>query len=122
MTKVINKAENLADAILESEEYEAMVKAEEKVDSDDNASELVGKVEVLQKKIDNNKNSEKLKKEMASLQQKMWENEKIKSFMQKQQAFSKLMSSVDKKISQAISPDHAEHEHEHNHDHNHSHN
>ena len=65
MTKVINKAENLADAILESEEYEAMVKAEEKVDSDDNASELVGKVEVLQKKIDNNKNSEKLKKEMV---------------------------------------------------------
>lgn len=104
MTKVINKAENLADAILESEEYEAMVKAEEKVDSDDNASELVGKVEVLQKKIDNNKNSEKLKKEMASLQQKMWENEKIKSFMQKQQKFNKLMSKVHKRINQKLSP------------------
>ena len=122
MSKVISKAEKLADAILDSEEYNAMAKAEKKMDSDEKASELVEKVEVLQKKIDNNKESEKLKKEMASLQKKMWQNEIIKTFMQKQQAFSKLMSSVDKKISEGISPEQAAHEHKHNHDHNHSHN
>ncbi len=111
MSKVISKAEKLANAILDSKEYEAMIKAEQEMDADKKASELVGKVENLQKKIDKNKNSEELKKKMASLQKKMWEIEEIKSFMQKQQAFSKLMSKVDKKISESISPGHSDHAH-----------
>jgi cell fate (sporulation/competence/biofilm development) regulator YlbF (YheA/YmcA/DUF963 family) len=113
MSKVIRKAEKLADAILESEEYEGMAKAEKVMDSDKRAAELVEKVEALQKKIDQNKQDEKFKKEMSSLQKTMWENEKIKSFMQKQQSFSKLMSKVNKKISQAINPQDSHHDHEH---------
>ena len=103
MSKVIRKAEKLADAIAESEEFIAMTKAEKKIDSDKDASELVGKIEALQKKIDKNKESKELKEEMASMQRDMWDNNKIKSFMQKQQKFNKLMSKVHKKINQGLS-------------------
>src|SRR6056297_1072745 len=104
MSKVMNKAEKLADAIVESDEFVAMVNAEEKIDSDQDASELVEEIEALQKKIDKSKDDEKLKKKMASLQKTMWQNEKIKSFMQKQQKFNKLMSKVHKRVNQKLSP------------------
>jgi len=104
MTKVMTKAEKLADAIVESDEFVAMVKAEEKIDSDQDASELVEKIEDLQKKIDKNSENEKLKKKMSSMQRDMWDNNKIKSFMQKQQKFNKLMSKVHKRINQKLSP------------------
>jgi len=34
----------------------------------------------------------------------MWDNNKIKSFMQKQQKFNKLMSKVHKRINSGLSP------------------
>lgn len=105
MSKVIKKAENLADAIVELEEFVDMVKAEKKIDSDKDASELVGKIETLQKKIDKNKSSKELKEKMSALQKRMWENNKIKSFMQKQQEFNKLMSKIHKRINQGLSPE-----------------
>lgn len=109
MSKVIRKAENLADAIVESEEFVGMVKAEKKIDADKDASKLVEKIENLQNKIDKNKSSKELKEKMSSLQKKMWDNNKIKSFMQRQQKFNKLMSKVDKKISEGLSSKDAKH-------------
>lgn len=102
MSEIIKKTEKLANAIVKSDDFLAMKKAEKKVDSDKKASELVGKVEKLQNEIDQNKENEELKKKMASLQQKMWQNNKIKTFMQKQQNFSKMMSQVDKQINQVF--------------------
>lgn len=105
MSKIMKKAEKLAAAIVETEEYSDMLRAEKKIDSDNDASKLVEKIEDLQMQIDKNKESEELKEKMGHLQQEMWGNPKIKSFMQKQQKFNKLMTEVNKKIKQGLFPE-----------------
>jgi len=105
MSEIIKKAEKLADAIVNSDEFIEMRKSEIKVDKDEKASEMVEKVEKLQKKIDLDKKNEKLKKQMAELQRKTWQNRKIKNFFQEQQKFSKLMKRVNTTISKALKPE-----------------
>jgi len=108
MSEVMKKAEKLAEAIVESDEFLAMKESELKVDADEEASQLVEKVENLQKKIDRDKKNEELKKRMAELQRKTWQNRKIKTFLQKQQQFSKLMKRVNTKITDALNPESSE--------------
>lgn len=102
MSKIMEKAEKLATAIVETEEYSNMLKAEREIDSDNDAAKLVKKIEDLQMQIDKNKENDELKEKMGHLQQKMWGNPKIKSFMQKQQKFNKLMTEVNKKLKQGL--------------------
>ncbi len=108
MSEVINKAEKLAEAIVESDEFSEMKESELKVDKDEEAAKLVAKVENLQKKIDRDKKNEELKKKMSELQRKTWQNRKIKTFLQKQQQFSKLMKRVNTKITDALNPESSE--------------
>jgi cell fate (sporulation/competence/biofilm development) regulator YlbF (YheA/YmcA/DUF963 family) len=102
MSKIKNKAEKLAEAIAKSDEFLEMKAAEEKIDNDKEAAELVEKVENLQKKIDLDRTNEKLKKKMASLQRKVWNNQNLKNFFQKQHEYSKLMKKVNDTISDAL--------------------
>ncbi len=102
MSKIKKKAEKLAEAISNSDEFIDMKEAEKKIDNDQKASELVEKIEKLQKKIDLNRTDEKLKKEMASLQRNAWDNRKIKRFFQKQNEYSKLMKTVNETINNAL--------------------
>jgi len=102
MAKIIKKAEKLAEAIANSEEFSEMKAAEEKIDNDPAAAELVEKIENMQKKIDLDRTNEELKKKMAAAQRNAWDNQKIKNFFQKQQEYSKLMKNVNDTITDSL--------------------
>jgi len=124
MSKVIKKAEKLGDALVDSEQFQEMVQAENTLDADKEASKLVEKVERLQHQIDADRANDELKKEMAELQKKIWSTPKTKQYLQKQQKFSKLMKKVNDVLMNAMQPDHAQSGHDHSghgHAHNHDH-
>jgi cell fate (sporulation/competence/biofilm development) regulator YlbF (YheA/YmcA/DUF963 family) len=102
MAKIKKKAEKLAEAIADSDEFIEMKEAEKKIDNDQKAAELVEKIENLQKKIDFDRTNEELKKKMASLQRKAWDNPKIKDFFQKQNEYSQLMKKVNDTLTDAL--------------------
>lgn len=102
MSKIKKKAEKLAEAIANSDEFSEMKDAEEKIDNDQKAAELVKKIENMQKKIDLDRTDEDLKKKMASLQRNAWDNQKIKNFFQRQNEYSQLMKKVNDTITDAL--------------------
>lgn len=102
MSNIEKKAEKLAEAIANSDEFLNMKDAEDKIDNDQKAAELVEKIENLQKKIDLDRTNEELKNKMASLQRKAWQNKKIKNFFQRQNEYSQLMKKVNDTITDAL--------------------
>jgi cell fate (sporulation/competence/biofilm development) regulator YlbF (YheA/YmcA/DUF963 family) len=102
MSNIEKKAEKLAEAITNSDEFLDMKEAENKIDNDQQAAELVEKIENLQKKIDLDRTNEELKNKMASLQRKAWQNKKIKNFFQRQNEYSQLMKKVNDTITDAL--------------------
>ncbi|ADQ13676.1 YlbF family regulator [Halanaerobium hydrogeniformans] len=123
MSNVIKKAEQLGDALVESEQFQEMVQAENTLDADKEASKLVEEVERLQHMIDTDRGNDELKKEMAELQKKIWSTPTTKNYLQKQQKFSQLMKKVNDVLMNAMQPEHSHEGHDHDHaGHGHSHN
>ncbi len=101
------KAEELADEIVESAEFKEMKLAEQKVRNDEEASDLIQEFESAQKRVQmaqrNGKSlDQQQQKKIQNLQAKMQTNQTIKDFIQAQQDFNEVMQEVNEIISSTI--------------------
>lgn len=101
---ITKKAQSLAEEIVNTSEYEELKSAEEAVQNDEDANSLMEDFQSTQKRLhmahSNGKQiTPKQQKQFQSLQAKMQANEKIKTFMEKQQQFNKVMQTVNQVIS-----------------------
>ena len=104
---IMEKAQALAEEIVESTEYEELKNAETAMYDDEEAKDLLNEFESTQKRLQmahaNGKQiNEKQQKDFQSIQSKMQQNEKIKEFMEAQQNFNKIMQTVNKVITDAL--------------------
>lgn len=105
---IMEKAKELGEAIVASNEYESLRKAEEEMYQDENAKALLDDFTAQQKRIQmaqaNGKPiTEKQQKEIQNIQAKMQGNEKVKDFMETQQQFNQVMETVNQTISSVMS-------------------
>ncbi len=101
------KAEELANEIVESNEFKEMKLAEQKVMNDDEASDLIEDFESAQKRVQmaqrNGKSIDQdQQRKIQNLQAKMQNNNIIKEFIQAQQDFNEVMKEVNEVISATI--------------------
>ncbi|MFW5998270.1 MAG: YlbF family regulator [Halanaerobiaceae bacterium] len=101
---VKEKAEELAEEIIETEEYQELKKAEENMHDDEEAENLLNEYQSTQQRLQmaqsNGQNiSSQQQKKFQNLQTKMQSNSEIKNFMEKQQEFNKVMQEVNQTIS-----------------------
>ncbi|MFW5873055.1 MAG: YlbF family regulator [Halanaerobiaceae bacterium] len=104
---LIEKAEALADEIVESSEFKEMKRAEKNITEDDKATELMEEFQSAQQRVqmaqmNGQSLGEDKQKEIQNLQAKMQSNPKISEFIEAQQNFSKVMETVNQTISEAI--------------------
>ncbi|AGB40924.1 hypothetical protein Halha_0963 [Halobacteroides halobius DSM 5150] len=107
---IMEKAQNLADAIVNSEEYSNLRDAEAEVSKDESAQQLLQQYQAEQRKLqmaqmNGQEVNEDMKNDLQALQAKMQENTKVKELMDAQQKFNKVMETVNKVISGALSPE-----------------
>lgn len=103
----MEKAENLADEIVNSDEYEELKSKEEVMQADDDAKALLEEFQSQQQRaqmaqMNGQEPGEDVQKEMQNLQAKMQKNDKVKEFMEAQQKFNKVMETVNQVISSAL--------------------
>lgn len=106
MEKVLNQAEQLAEAILESEEFIKMRLAEQAVMRDEEATGLISEFANCRKAVENlltnnNIDHEKLAEANSKLmdaEQNMNKNEKIMSMRETNEVFTEMMKQVNKII------------------------
>ena len=107
MMSLEKKAQELADAISESTEFEELKEAEGKIETSEEAQNIIQKFQSKQKQVQmmqqtGQEINEDLKTEMQSLQAEMQENEIISDLMDKQEEFNKIMEEVNNVLSTAI--------------------
>ena len=100
---ITEKAQLLADEIVETTEYKEMVSAEKKVHEDETASSLIEDFQSLQKRLQMSQSngkqiSTKQQKKMQTLQNKMNNNPLIKTLLEKQKSFNQVMQTVNQVI------------------------
>ena len=101
------KAENLADAIANSDEFEELKGAEAKLEEDEEAQSIMQKFQSKQKQVQMMQQTgqeidEDVKEELQSLRSEMQDNDVISELMSKQQEFNKIMEEVNNVLSTAI--------------------
>jgi len=101
---IMEKARSLGEAILESTEYRALKEAEAAIYNNEEAKILLNELNAKQRQIEiaqaNGKQlNQKQQKEIQNLQTKMQNNKIVKSFMDAQQNFNKVMQTVNQTIS-----------------------
>lgn len=100
---IAEKAKELGEMIVDSSEYDELKEAEQAMEGNDEAKEILEEFQAQQKKMQmaqqNGKQiTQDMQKEMQGLQAKMEQNEKIKEFMEAQQKFNKVMQTVNQVI------------------------
>ena len=103
----MEKAEELAEEIVNSSEYEKLKAKEEAMQADEDAQELLQQYQAQQQRaqmaqMNGQQPGQDLQQEMQNLQTKMQENAKVKDFMDAQQEFNKVMETVNQVISSAL--------------------
>ncbi|WP_408956058.1 YlbF family regulator [Natroniella sp. ANB-PHB2] len=104
---IMEKAQELGDVIVESQEFSDLKAAEEAMGADKAAQEIIQEFQAKQRKAQmaqrNGKPvSDELKKELQGIQAKMQQNEHVKGYMEAQEKFGKVMQTVNQVISAAI--------------------
>ena len=104
---VQKKAEELAEAIKNSVEYNNLKEAKAKLDKDKEAAELLKKLQSKQQRVQRMRQSgqglnEAMQNDLKSLHSEMKNNKIVNTFMQCQEDFNKIMEEVNKKLSTAI--------------------
>lgn len=101
------KAQELAEEIINSPEYQKMKDAEQTVMNDEIASNLMEELESAQKRIqmaqmNGQEIDQSQQKKIQNLKAKMQQNPEIKDFLQAQQEFNQVMEDVNEIISNAL--------------------
>ncbi len=109
-TEIMEKASELAEAIADSDELAEMRKAELAMNSDDEAINIIGEFQQVQKKVyDVQMRGDELsdadKKEVEAIEARMNGNSAIKAYMDASEKFEHLMRSVNLIITRAIAGD-----------------
>ncbi len=112
------KAQELAQEIINSPEYQQMKDAEQAVMNDEDASDLMEELESAQKRVqmaqmNGQEIDQSQQKKIQNLKAKMQQNPEIKDFLQAQQNFNQIMEDVNEIISNALQgkdPEQAEQE------------
>ncbi|CCU79220.1 hypothetical protein HSACCH_01154 [Halanaerobium saccharolyticum subsp. saccharolyticum DSM 6643] len=107
MATVMEYAEDLAEAIVESQEFQELKEKEETMVEDEDAKtmldELNAKYQQAQMMQKNGQQmSDEQKQELQVMEQKMKKNDKISEFYEAQNHFNQLMNSVNQVITQKL--------------------
>lgn len=105
MSKISEKAQELGQLLINSEEYSKMEKAEEILENDEKAVEILDNFEAKQQEFANDRSNQELRTELQSLQKEMLKNEKINNYFQTQKQFGKLMDTINHEISHVLNPE-----------------
>ncbi len=101
------KAKELAEAIKETEEFETLKSAENKLNIDVKASEMLQEFQDKQQKLqESQQNGEEVSQEeiqsLQSLQQQMQDNDTIKELMDAQKQFDNMLQEVNQTVITAL--------------------
>ena len=107
MSTIQEKAQELAEEIVETSEYRELKIAESAIQNDDEASQLMEDFQSTQQRMQMAQSNGKQvtpqqQKQAQSLQAQMQQNEVIKNFMEKQQQFNQVMQTVNQVISSKL--------------------
>ena len=107
MATVMEYAEDLAEAIVDSQEFQELKEKEETMVEDEDAKtmldELNAKYQQAQMMQKNGQQmSDEQKQELQVMEQKMKKNDKISEFYEAQNHFNQLMNSVNQVITQKL--------------------
>jgi len=106
MSKILEKAQELGNLLVNSDEYSAMEKAENILENDQEALKLLNSFEEKQQQFANDRSNKELKEELQSLQEEMLANEKVNNYFQSQKGFNQLMNDINGEISNILHPEH----------------
>src|SRR6056297_1699098 len=100
---VIEKAKELGQELVESEEYKELKRKEKALYDDEDATSLLEEYENINKQMqmkraNGQEVNDQQQKKMQSLQMKMEQNPSIKSYIESQKKFNEVMNSVNKII------------------------
>ncbi len=100
---VIEKAKELGQELVESEEYKELKRKEKALYDDEDATSLLEEYENINKQLqmaraNGQEVNDQQQKKMQSLQMKMEQNPSIKSYIESQKKFNEVMNSVNKII------------------------
>ncbi|MGM0369678.1 MAG: YlbF family regulator [Bacillota bacterium] len=101
------KAEELANAISESTEFEELREVEKELENDEEAQDIMQKFQSKQQQLQmlqqaGQEIDEDMKTELQSMRSEMQENEIISKLMDKQKGFNEIMEKVNNVLSTAI--------------------
>jgi cell fate (sporulation/competence/biofilm development) regulator YlbF (YheA/YmcA/DUF963 family) len=107
MATVINHAEELADAIVESSEFQELKEKEAVMVEDEEAKSMLddlnAKYQQAQMMQQNGQQlSDEQRQELSTMEQKMKQNDKIAEFYEAQDHFNQLMNSVNQVITNKL--------------------
>lgn len=107
MATVMEYAEDLAGAIVESQEFEELKAKEEQMVKDEDAKEMLDELNAKYKQAqmmqqNGQQISDEQKQELQVMEQKMKKNDKISEFYEAQNHFNQLMNSVNQVITQKL--------------------
>ena len=106
MSEIINKAKEVAESIVETEQFKRLEKTEQRVEDDEAASEILeeleAKYEKLRQSSGNGRVNRELQQEVQNIQKKMLQNEKLKEYLQAQKEFNQVMQKVNQEIASVI--------------------
>lgn len=110
MATVMEYAEDLANAVVESQEFQELKDKEEVMVEDEDAKSMLDnlnakyqQVQMMQK--NGQEVSDEQKQELQMMEQKMKKNDKISEFYEAQNHFNQLMNSVNEVITQKLQGD-----------------
>jgi len=112
---VIEKAKELGQELVDSEEYKELKRKESALYDDEEATSLLEEYENINKQLqmaraNGQEVNDDQQKKMQSLQMKMENNPSIKSYIESQKKFNEVMSSVNKIINGYITGEQQEQE------------
>ena len=105
---IIEKAKELGEAIVDSQEYQNLKTAETEMYQNEEAKAILDDFNAQQKRLQmaqtNGKPiTEKQQNELQNIQNKMQGNEKVMEFMQAQHQFNQVMETINQTISSVLS-------------------
>ncbi|MFW5995739.1 MAG: YlbF family regulator [Halanaerobiaceae bacterium] len=104
---IMEKAKTLGQELAESEEYEQLKDAEEKMYEDEDAKNLLDSFESAQKRMqmaqaNGQQPGPSQQQKLQTLQSQMQDNGMIKSYMEAQKQFNQVMKTVNQVISEQL--------------------
>ena len=104
---VMEKAQELADEILDTDEYETLQAVQEKVNGDEDAQQILQQIQNKQRQAQMAQQngqpvSDDIRQDLQSLQAKMQENDTLKELQEAEENFNKVMETVNQVISGAL--------------------